>query len=608
MHSHYSIDTSPFNPTHATILQLTHYFPQGYQHIRLPTVLIRTPYYRQLFSFLGNQFASQGYHVVIQDCRRKFAKTNEEEKLSTGEFPLQYEDLDGVATVQWIMQQSFFDGNVGMYGISYLGLTQWAVIDLLAQRGISCVKCLAPVNCANNVYDFIFPNGALHFDLLLIWLQIMLQIQVDDMSKLERLKQAVMSGRIAKQAFASSPLVNLDKNVFGRDILFMKEILMHPDEEDEFWDNKGKMMRKLCNNLENCPPIALFAGWYDCFFRFSIKDYEELKKSSKNNVMLTIGPWTHWQVFHQLSVSLSETFDVFDHYLKGSHNISFEERLRKPVKVYIMGLKKWILMESFPPKSPHASHKSFELRTNRSLVEADQLLYTVSDEQKSNQIRIDYIIWDTFEYDPKNPTPSVGGPSFDPSNTGKMNQSSVESRSDVLVFTSDPFIEPLIVLGKVFAILFVSSTNQSAQFVARLCDVYPNGKSVIICDGLCTLSPDMCIISEEQELEIVGKKLKLHKSVYRVEIDLSATGNMFRKGHQLRLQIAGGAHPRWSRTFGSDSKSFLHADEATDSVRSENIVYYGCGSGANDTIRLNSRLILQCVSSQFIQEEEWVFV
>jgi putative CocE/NonD family hydrolase len=142
---------------------------------------------------------------------------------------------------------------------------------------------------------------------------------------------------------------------------------------------------------------------------------------------------------------------------------------------------------------------------------------------------------DRYIYDPGNPTPALGGPvlSF---NAGPTDQRALESRSDVLTYTTDPFDDDFEVIGSARVELYVRSSSAHTDFVTRLCDVQPDGKSINLCDGFVRLRPGDGEPQPDGSLAIT--------------IELWPTANCFRRGHRLRLQVCSGAHPRWSHNLG----------------------------------------------------------
>ncbi|MEO5840403.1 MAG: CocE/NonD family hydrolase [Acidimicrobiales bacterium] len=156
---------------------------------------------------------------------------------------------------------------------------------------------------------------------------------------------------------------------------------------------------------------------------------------------------------------------------------------------------------------------------------------------------------DAYVYDPAHPTPAVGGIGM--LTGGAVDNRSLESRADVLVYTSEVLDEPLTVIGPVSAELFVSSTLDHTDYFVRLCDVHPDGRSLNVCDGLQRLDPST--ITRDVD------------GVFRVPVALWPAGHRFAAGHRVRVQVSSGAHPVYGRNLGTGEP---HATATT--MRSSN--------------------------------------
>ena len=143
-----------------------------------------------------------------------------------------------------------------------------------------------------------------------------------------------------------------------------------------------------------------------------------------------------------------------------------------------------------------------------------------------------------FDYDPVDPVPTVGGhivlsEAFLP---GSFDQGRVEAREDVLVFTSDPLERELVVTGRVRVVLHAVSSAPSTDWVARLCDVHPDGRSFNLCDGIVRIARGA-------------------DALQRMEIDLWSTSNAFLPGHRLRVHVTSSSFPRWDRNLNTGGQS-----------------------------------------------------
>ncbi len=136
---------------------------------------------------------------------------------------------------------------------------------------------------------------------------------------------------------------------------------------------------------------------------------------------------------------------------------------------------------------------------------------------------------DRFRYDPADPTPAVGGTSLS-SNSGPRDNRALEVRADVLTYTTAPLKQDLELIGAVWAQLHLTSNTEHFDVFVRLCDVQPSGRSTNVCDGILRCGP---------------------RATQPIRVDLWQTAHRFARGHRLRLQVSGGAHPRFARNLGT---------------------------------------------------------
>ncbi len=487
-------------------LAADHYYPRTGR--LFPAILVRTPYGRNTGSsisgmvpgFVAQRLAERGYNVIVQDVRGRFD--------SEGEFiPFVNEADDGRATLAWIQEQPWFNGVLGMWGQSYLGFVQWAV----AGGAPLYLKALAPALSGSQMALGSLRDGVSSLDTILRW---MLHLDVMDHDgslenffRLARLSPR-MEERLLQRAFRHLPLSEADQILLGKSMSFYQEWMEHPSKNDPYWQR-----------LDYQPSLSkvkaathLFSGWYDLYVRETIEDYQALVDQGRNPY-LTIGPWYHGDV-DGFQEHLRESIIWFDAFLKGDRR-----SLRsKPVRIYIMGADEWRDLDRWPPPS---MPRRFDLAADCRLVSEP-----LADDQPP----------DRYIFDPADPTPHAGGYLLG-GTAGRQDNRSLESRPDVLVYSTPPLEQDLEIIGKVQVVLFVQSDNEYTDFVARLCEVYPDGRSMNITEGIKRLVPG---IGERQE---DGSR--------QICIDLWPTATRVSRGHILRLQVASGAHPRWNRNLGT---------------------------------------------------------
>jgi putative CocE/NonD family hydrolase len=486
-----------------------HYFPRAAGDF--PTILLRTPYGRGREVGLGNgyalaelpaqRFAERGYHVVVQGARGCFD--------SEGVFePHVHEAADGQAAVDWIARQPWFNGLLATWGPSYLGYMQWA---LAAGASPSLKAMLVMITSAEN-FTVTHPDGAFGLETRLRWSQgIYAESRMHRRPLRERLAHRFFGGaeRRLQAAFAHLPLLEADTIAAGEPIPFYRDILTHDQPADPFWrarDHRAAVARITA-------PVHLVGGWYDYYLRGLLRDYAALKAAGRQPY-LTIGPWYHAHIGGMMD-GLREGLTWFTAQLKGDRR-----RLRrKPVRIYVMGAGQWREFDDFPPPA----------RPIRYYLHPEARLETDPPPPASSP--------DRYRYDPADPTPALGGALLALRGAGPRDNRPLEARADVLCYTTPPLARDLDVIGPVRLELFARSSLPYTDFLGRLCDVAPDGRSTNLCDGLFRVEPGRGKVQPDGSL--------------RVDIELWATAHRFRPGHRLRLQVSSGAHPRWSRNLGT---------------------------------------------------------
>lgn len=495
-------------------LATDHYAPRrsGGEASSFPTIIIRTPYGRALApAFHARRFAERGYHVLVQDVRGRFG--------SGGEFePFVHEQADGLATLSWLQRQPWYNGVAGAWGQSYLAYTQWALATA-APDGLTTLFPSLPSSRGAYIGQV---DDAQLLELPLRWMVILDVLRYAPGGQgpfapwlpFWRLLPANQD-RLLRPVFNHLPLNECDELAIGRQVPHFRRM----------WDETAASQLQqtdLSDQLHRLQqPIHLLGGWYDFMLGDMLRDYATLR-AADNAPYLTIGPWHH--VHPEISgATLREALDWYDAHLKRR-----PERLRrKPVKVYLMGAEEWRQFDRWPPPSqstPFYLQDDGRLTLQRSTVKASSQTYT---------------------FDPCDPTPAVGGPLFY-SGAGARDNRELEARPDVLTYTSPPLQNALEVIGPVKARLYVSSSLAHADFFARLCDVFPAGRSVNVCDGIIRLYP--------------GKVTPDDDGVLCIEVDMWATAHRFRRGHAIRLQISSGAHPRFAPNPGIGTLPASHAE------------------------------------------------
>jgi putative CocE/NonD family hydrolase len=253
-----------------------------------------------------------------------------------------------------------------------------------------------------------------------------------------------------------------------------------------------------------------------------LADYARLAEAGRDP-HLTIGPWYHADARY-LVEAVRQALDWFDVHLKGQR----EKQRARPVRVYVMGAEEWRDFEIWPPPA---------LRIRYYLREGQRL---------SIEPPVNGEYPDRYRYDPADPTPNFSGPLINLPQGAVRDNRELEARSDVLTYSTAPLDRDLDVIGPVCLELFTQSTATHTDFYGRLCDVYPDGKSLNVCDGLMRVQPGPQVAHPEMKGRVTARGTYL-----QIEIDLWATAYRFKRGHCLRLIVSSAAHPRWLRNLGT---------------------------------------------------------
>ena len=487
-----------------------------------PTVLVRTPYSNNLDQHIekGRRLANDGYIFVVQDTRGRWD--------SDGDYyPVFEEAEDGYDIQEWIGQQEWSNGKIGMSGGSYLGLVQWHSAQLRSQY----LTCLAPRVIACDFYDSWYPGGALNLNVAIAWA----------MRTSGRAVQNVDHHNWTEM-YHYLPLMDLD-DYGGFGLGFWKDWIRHA-AKDEYW-KKGSLEDRFG---EISVPAFNLGGWYDVFAGQTFINFNGMKLGGgtpeSRQSKLIVGPW-----IHSLSVS-QKTGDVdfgtnsmvdlddlelrwFDHWLKGIDTGILDE---PPLRLFIMGINQWRDEHEWPLARTDWQKWYLHSGGNANTVLGDGAL--------SSQAPAEEPV-DGFTYDPGFPVPTMGGntccyPHIVP--WGPDDQRPIEMRSDVLCYTSDPLEADLEVTGPIKVVLYAATDGLDTDWTAKLVDVSAGGYAMNLCDG---------IIRARYRESTSEPSLLESNAIYEYEIDLAVTGNVFRKGHQIRVEVSSSNFPRFDRNLNT---------------------------------------------------------
>lgn len=539
-----------------TILRADLYRPAaGGRH---PVLLQRTPYNKELLALTGLTLdplraAAAGYNVVIQDVRARWASDGGPFFLYRDEGP------DGRDSVAWAATAPWSDGRVGTYGVSYMGGTAWQT----AAGGPPALRALSPTTAPNDFWvDHLWRGGALNWGLLVTWsLQAIgpnalfraRQGQPDLPSDFQRLVDDIdaFDERVRELPLRAFAPACPEDQAF---LPFFHETLRHaaPDAWTESLLVKGR-------HGGVHAPALIIAGWHDVMLDGDLEHFAAMKggaatEAARRATRIVIGPWSHGMFQPTVGdldfgmrasgalLDLREDLTSlqlrwFDRWLKDQRNGVDEEA---PVKIFVQGVNRW----RDEPAWPIA-----RARPTRLFLRADRGLSWEPPRAAEPA--------DTYLYDPADPCPTCGGSLLMPGayRRGPVDQAPILSRPDVLAYTGGVLERDLEVTGPVSLTLFAASSAPDTDWVVKLCDVHPNGRTFNVTDG---------VLRASYRESLAQRRALEPDAVVRYEITLQPTSMVFRAGHRLRVLVTSSDFPRYDRNpntgeLGVEATTFVAA-------------------------------------------------
>ena len=500
----------------------------------LPVLLYRTPYDKH---FAAREYRThlkaveRGYVVVLQDVRGRYA--------SDGLFnPYFNEGDDGYDSIEWAAKQSWSNGDVGTYGLSYPAAVQW----LAAVRSPPHLKAMVPAMTFSSPRNFFYMNGV--FDMS--WLPwIYFNIAPDARARLGiegDITDAEVAAAWDKDGDALLSHLPLQSLPMLRDEApFYFDWLAH-SPYDDWWswaEIRGRYHR-------TDAAVLNISGWFDEAYGpegavTNFKGLVDARKQKPSRTQLILGPWQHG-VFetgeHRLGelyfgpdagIDYDETLlQFFDRHLKHK-----ETARDAAVRYWVMGANEWRTADEFPPAA--AASLTFCLGNKDGGLLQDC-------ELPSNAATT------TFTADPQHPV-------VDPYGSFAAHDFQIlAERDDVLVFETAPLEKAVTMAGYATAQLFVSCDCRDFDLWVRLMDVYPDGRAINL------MSPGGDVQRMSYRNDTPEKQLLTPGKVYAVAIDGLLTANRFDIGHRIRIQVSASFSPHLSRNLQTGESEITSAE------------------------------------------------
>jgi putative CocE/NonD family hydrolase len=567
------------------------YLPKG-KPGPFPVIFVKTPYNFNKLQGSSLEFAleavKRGYAYVVQNERGKF--------YSHGEWELLGDPAgDGYDSLTWLAEQEWSSGAVGTYGCS--STAEWQL--LLAAKNHPAHKAMIPMAAGagiGRVGEFYeqgnWYKGGVHQTLFTVWLygvqqnirpQFPQDLPQEQLQRLRRMYDLApnMPPVDWKRQLRKLPAVDWLRNAGANEGPWAGLMALKPN--DASWYQGGLYHDDQSWGV----PAYWFNSWFDVSQGPNFALFNHVRKNGttehvRDGQYMIVAPTLHCDFFRiprhrdlivgELNVgrayfdAYAEVFGFFDYYLKGEQN-GFRERTPR-VRYYTMGQNVWSTSDQWPPSE--ATPKTFYLTSEKSAssVFGDGKLTTVPPAGERS---------DTYTYDPMNPVPSLGGGvccNARASLGGSYDQREIESRADVLVYTSEELQEDMEVTGSVYATLYVSSDAKDTDFAVKLVDVYPEGSAFNIDDTILRAR-----YREGYEKEVFMQK----GQVYEVKPTPMSTSYTFKKGHRIRVEVTSSKFPQYMRNLNTGGNNY----DETRGVVSHNTIHY--------SQRYPSRIVLPVV-------------
>lgn len=495
---------------------------------RYPALLLRTPYDRRMAQTLvyahPSWYAAHGYVVVVQDNRGRGG--------SEGDFdPIVTEADDGADTIEWVASQPWSNGRIGLYGFSYPGMTQL----LAASRRPPGLRAVVPALAPSHMRDgWLFNGGALALAFALGW---SFELGRDLARRLRPEFEAQFLAAMADPSayYRFRPLRDQPLLRSSRVVPFYFDWLEH-EFDPAYW--RPRQIEDLYGSMD--VPALHIGGWYDAFADGTIRNFAGLSHRPDADAdgpsqRLIIGPWHHIPRLTSLSETEfgpeafpsidSEQLRWFDFWLREAGTPT-----DGAVRVFAMGANRWLDCPAWPPPAREPRRLFLRSAGYANSRRGDGWL---SEEIPGSEPP------DVFVYDPGFPIPSLGGhsccfPSIAP--MGPVDQAPIEALSGVLVYTSRPLENDLLVAGAITARLYAATDVRDTDWIVRVCDVRQDGRSTNVQEG---------IIRSRHSGSSESPSLLTRGETRPYDISVGSTCYLFRRGHRIRVHITSSSFPAW---------------------------------------------------------------
>jgi putative CocE/NonD family hydrolase len=508
-----------------------------------PTLYQWTPYEstRDISIEWGVWFAQRGYAAVVQDVRGKYE--------SEGVFePYRNDGLDGVDSLEWATHQAWCNGRIGTWGRSYGAIAQWQT----AFHGHPALHCMAP----HVINDDYFDEGqyaggafqlALYFGAMLVWSTTPGAVGPIGAYTAPSAGPYLINERILR----TLPLTEIDVESIGRRVSYWRDWLEH-QTNDDYWHAVSHRGRYHLVNV----PLFQQGGWFDPYTQCLLRMYDEMRANGGSDLArahqkVLIGPWSHEENvgssmgeldFGVEAARLIRADDLrwYDQWLRELDTGILDE---PQLSLFVMGENRWRHEHQWPLRDTEFAPLYLHSDGAANRGEGGVLSRDAPGPQSA----------DVFAYDPNDPVPTIGGVN----SVGRMmsgaddairivpgpfDQRRVEARDDVVCYTTAPLERDTEITGPVEVVLYAASSALDTDFVVRLSDVHPDGRSIGITEGIVRAAYRNG--SDRRDPLEPREPTELRIACY-------PTSMVFARGHRVRLVVTSSWFPRFARNLNT---------------------------------------------------------
>jgi hypothetical protein len=503
---------------------------------QLPAILSMTPYGKNDFRDEARWFASRGYVYVGVDVRGRYDSEGKWDPFGADN------KTDGYDLIEWIANQPWSNGKVGMTGYSYMAWTQWWTATTAPPNLVAIAPRYAPPDA---FYNDPYQNGVLSGGWLLDWAAYL-------SGRTNQVRGAGAYGGWVRDrgAFKDTPYININARRGLEDAPWFKKWYEENKSTDPYWSAIAYEGKE--NFAKVIVPSLSLSGWFDVSQPGTTRNYAGMKRyggtPAARDPFMIIGPWIHGgesqHVADGIDYGAAAVMDSnayvarwFDHYLKGINN-GVENDM--PVHVFVMGVNRWRAALEWPLSQTEFTKYYLSSRGHANSEYGDGVLSISPPEPE---------VCDKYTYSPGNPTPDAFSTSrvystlnYNGQIDGAADTQISASRRDVLVYQTAPLADPVEVTGPIEATIYAATSARDTDWFVRLTDVEPNGKSLLLAEG--------AIRARNRDPATNGgfNSVQLSKIVpnliyeYRITF-WRDTANVFLKGHRIRAEISSSWYP-----------------------------------------------------------------